>query len=52
MSRKKNGVASTNTPPFDSAATVKPQRIDCANDSSTDFRSRGFVLLERKLWFG
>ena len=33
-------------------ATVKPQRIDCANDSSTDFRSRGFALLERKHWFG
>src|SRR4030095_6338472 len=36
--------------PFDSAATVKPHRIDFANESSTDFRSSGFLLLDRNDW--
>ena len=44
-------MASTRTRPDDSAATVKPQRIDFANESSTDFRSSGFLLLDRNDWF-
>ncbi len=37
-SRSRKSVASTSTLPPDSPATVKPHRIDLANESSTDFR--------------
>ena len=49
-SRRKKSVASTRTRPSDSAATVNPHRIDFANESSTDFRSSGFLLLDRNDW--
>ena len=45
-------MASTRTLPPDSAATVKPHRIDLANESSTDFTSSGFLLLDRNDWLG
>ena len=51
-SRSRKSVASTRTWPFVSAATVKPQSTDLANESSTDLRSSGFALLDRKDMFG
>ena len=38
--------------PLLSAAIVKPQSTDFANESSTDLRSSGFGLLDRNDWFG
>ena len=41
-------MASTRTRPLLSAATVKPQSTDLANESSTERRSAGLALEERK----
>ncbi len=45
-------MASTSTWPLLSPAIGKPHRIDFANESSTDLRSRGLALLERNDMFG
>ena len=41
---------STSTRPSAWAATANPHRIDFANESTTDLRSRAFALLERNDW--
>ncbi len=47
-SRSTKSVASTSTRPLVSAATVNPKSTDFAKESSTDLRSAGFGLDERK----
>src|ERR1035441_1607529 len=51
-SRRKKSVASTNTRPSLSAATVKPQSTERAKESSTERRSAGLGLDERNDWLG